>query len=188
MENLIVVTEKEIVKGILDAPNANERALCFFREIEDIDDHLSDGKASKYIDMKSISTGESVIDSEAETLLNRLKNVRIPKKLQSKNIFSYRVRWKPDGINRRDHADYISQFNEDFHRAIQEQIDHCIRSNPMVVSDPVQHEVLEHAIQCKTYLSKFHGRIDVMDKVRFLSLIDLRFLTFNARLVRTIYS
>ncbi|CAF3919171.1 unnamed protein product, partial [Adineta steineri] len=29
----------------------------------------------------------------------------------------------------------------------------------------LQHEVLEHAIQCKTYVAKFHGRTDVLDKL-----------------------
>ena len=159
------MTEKEIVKGILAAPKANQRALCFFREIDDIYDHLADSRASKFIDMKSSDTGELVIDSEAETLLNRLKQTRIPNALQSQNIFSYRVHWKSDGINRRDHAEYISQFNQDFHHAIQQQIDHCVQSNAMIVSDPLQNEIMEHAIQCKTYLAKFHGRTDVIDKV-----------------------
>ena len=35
----------------------------------------------------------------------------------------------------------------------------------MIVSNPLQHEILEHAIQCKTYVAKFHGRTDVLDKV-----------------------
>ena len=162
----ILVTEKEIVKGILNVSNANQRALCFFREIDDIKEHLSDGKASKFIDMKSSATGEAVIDDEAETLLNRLKYTRVPSVLRSQNIFSYRVPWKSDGINRRDHAEYISKFNEDFHRAIQKQIDDCIQSNTMVATHGLQHEIMEHAIQCKTYLAKFHGRTDVTEKVK----------------------
>jgi Cdc6-like AAA superfamily ATPase len=30
----------------------------------------------------------------------------------------------------------------------------------------LQHEILEHAIQCKTYVEKFHGRTDVLNKVK----------------------
>jgi len=111
--------------------------------------------------------GQPMIDEEAEHLLNRLKTTRIPNALQSKNIFLYKVNWTPNGINRRDHAEYISQFNEDFYNAIKQQIDNCVKSRIMSVSDPLQHEILEHAIQCKTYVTKFHGRTDVLDQVKF---------------------
>jgi hypothetical protein len=164
------------VKGILSVSDADQRTLCFLREIEDISEHLTDRKASKFIDTTYSPDGQLVIDSEAETLLHRLKHTRIPNALQSENIFSYKVRWESNGINRTDHADYIAQFNKDFHDTIQKQIDHCAQSNAMVVSDPLQREVLEHAIQCKTYIAKFHGRTDVMDKVNCLFLpldIDL---------------
>ena len=159
------MTEKEIVKGLLLPSNANQRTLCFLREIEDIADHISDHKASKFIDMISSAEGHPVIDREAESLLNRLKHKRIPNALDPDNIYSYKVRWTPNGINRVDHAEYISQFHADFEAAIRKQIDHCVRSNAMIVFDPLQHEILEHAIQCKTYISKFHGRTDVIHKV-----------------------
>ena len=161
----ISVTEKEIVNGILSVSNANERTLCFIREIDGIRDHLTDSKASKYIDSHTSTDGQPMIDEEAEQLLNRLKKTRIPNTLQSKNIFSYNVPWTSNGINRHDHAKYIAQFNEDFHRAIQEQIDSCVQSRVNIVSDPLQHEILEHAIQRKTYVAKFHGRTDVLGKV-----------------------
>jgi len=163
---IIIVTEKEIVNGILSASNANQRTLCFLREIDDIHHHLSDNKASKFIDLHYSNDGQPIIDQEAEHLLTRLKNTRIPNVLQSNNIFSYKVRWTSDGINRRDHAEYIAQFNDDFYRAIKQQIDCCVKSRIMIISDPLQHEILEHAIQCKTYVAKFHGRTDVLDKVR----------------------
>ncbi|CAF3372692.1 unnamed protein product [Rotaria sp. Silwood1] len=162
----ISVTEKEIVKGILSASDANQRTLCFLREIENIHDHLSDRKASKFVDLQYLNDGEPIVDNEAEQLLNRLKNKRIPKILQPNNIFSYKVRWKSDGINRRDHVEYISQFNEDFYNAIKQQVDDCAKSRVMMVSDPLQHEILEHAIQCKTYVAKFHGRTDVLNKLK----------------------
>ncbi|CAF4641417.1 unnamed protein product [Rotaria sp. Silwood2] len=161
----IIVTEKEIVKGILSVSDANQRTLCFLREIDDIYDHLSDNKVSKFIDLHYSNDGKPIIDHEAEQLLNRLKYTRIPNALQSNNIYSYKVHWKPDGINRRDHIEYIAQFNDDFYNAIKQQIDCCVKSRIMIVSDPLQHEILEHAIQCKTYVAKFHGRADVLDKL-----------------------
>ena len=164
----MIVTEKEIVNGILSASNANQRTLCFLREIVDIQSHLADSKASKFIDLQYSADGQPSIDQEAEHLLNRLKKTRIPTVLQPNNIFSYRVPWTSNGINRQDHADYIAQFNDDFYKVIKEQIDRCVQSRVMIVSDPLQHEILEHAIQCKTYVTKFHGRTDVLDKVGYL--------------------
>lgn len=154
------MTEKEIIDGILSASDANERTLCFFREIVDIRDHLSDEKASKYIDMIS-----SDIDHEAEKLLDRLKNVRLPPALKSSNIYKYRVHWSPKGIDRLKHAEYIDQFNEDFYTAMKDQIDRCVQSRFASGRDGIQHEVLEHAIQCKACVSKFHGRVDVLSQV-----------------------
>lgn len=160
----ILVTEKEIINGILNSKDANERTLCFLREIVDIRDHLSDDKASKYIDMTSSSP--PTIDEEAEKLLDRLKNNRIPATLKASNIFKYKVNWSSKGITRQDHREYIETFNNDFYEAMKAQIDRCVQSRLSVGSDSLQHEVLEHAIQCKTYVSKFHGRSDVLSKVR----------------------
>ncbi|CAF2516523.1 unnamed protein product [Rotaria sp. Silwood2] len=157
----ISVTEKEIINGILSAKDANERTLCFLREIVDIKNHISDEKTRKYIDMPS----ESVIDQEAEKLLDRLKNVRIPNALKSQNIFKYKLHWSPNGINRQEHSEYIEEFNNDFYTAMKEQIDRCAQSRYTIGSNSLQHEVIEHAIQCKTYIAKFHGRIDVLSKL-----------------------
>lgn len=163
----MIVTEKEIVDGILSVPNANERTLCFLREIKDIHSYISDNKASKFIDLQYTNDGQRKIDEEAEQLLNRLKYTRIPNALNSSNIYSYKVNWTPNGINRRDHVEYIEKFNEDFYNAIKQQIDTCVKSRTTIVSDPLQHEILEHAIQCKAYVSKFHGRTDVLEKVKY---------------------
>jgi len=159
--NWFIVTEKEIINGILSAKDANERTLCFLREIVDIQNHLSDEKASKYIDISS----KSIIDEDAEKLLNRLKTIRIPAVLKSENIFKYKVNWSSHGINRQDHSEYIEKFNQDFYKAIKEQIDRCVQLRFTIGSNSLQHEVLEHAIQCKTYVTKFHGRTDVLSKV-----------------------
>ncbi|CAF4090255.1 unnamed protein product [Adineta steineri] len=160
-EFFISITEKEIINGILSAKDANERTLCFLREIVDIRDHLSDEKASKYIDMSSSTD----IDHEAEKLLNRLRTTRIPTALQSSNIFQYQVHWSSNGITRQNHVEYLEKFNNDFYQAMQNQIDKCVQSRFTHDSNSLQHEVLEHAIQCKTYVTKFYGRTDVLSKL-----------------------
>ncbi|CAF2915701.1 unnamed protein product [Rotaria sp. Silwood2] len=138
----------------------------FLREIENIHDHITDSKVSKFIDMQYSNDGQPKLDSEAESLLNNLKYKRIPSVLQSSNIYSYKVHWTPMGINRKDHAEYITRFNDDFYNAIKQQIDQCIQSRILIGSDPLQHEILEHAIQCKTYVAKFHGRTDVLSRLK----------------------
>ncbi|CAF1109654.1 unnamed protein product [Adineta steineri] len=69
------------------------------------------------------------------------------------------------GINRDDHSQHIEQFNNDFYNAIQQQIDQCVQSRIIPISDPLHHEILEHAIECKTYVAKFHGRTDILNSV-----------------------
>ena len=105
------------------------------------------------------------LDEEAKKLLDRLKTTRIPAVLKSRNIFKYQVRWSSDGINRQEHSEYIEEFNNDFYTAIKDQIDRCVQSRFTIDSNSIQHEVLEHAIQCKAYVTRFHGRIDVLFNV-----------------------
>lgn len=160
------MTEKEIINGILNVSNANERTLCFIREIENIAQNISDSKAEKFIDLTRSEDGTVIIDREAENLLNRLKNERIPSVLKQENIYTYKVPWKTAGINRTDHAEYLSKFHDDFYQSLKEQIDRCIQSRLSTMTDPLEHEIQEHAIQCKTYVAKFHGRTDVLEHVR----------------------
>ncbi|CAF1011593.1 unnamed protein product [Adineta steineri] len=162
----ISITEKEILNGILTASDANQRTLCFLREIDDIHEHLLDSKASKYINVQYSKTGEPIVDNEAETLLNNLKYNRLPSKLQSSNIFSYKVHWTSNGINRHDHSEYLTQFNNDFYHAVKQQIDQCVKSRVLINSNPLEHEVMEHAIQCKTYSTKFHSRSDILNRLK----------------------
>ncbi|CAF1385440.1 unnamed protein product [Adineta ricciae] len=161
----VSVTEKEIIKGILQAPDANQRTLCFLREIDGIGEHLSDKKASKFIDTKLTKDGTVVIDKEAEDLLNRLKFTRIPKALDSKNVFSYKVPWTSNGITRDAHQEYIKKFHEDFFTSIKQQIDTCLQSSLITSLSLLQREILEHAIQCQTYVKKFHSRTDTLEKL-----------------------
>jgi hypothetical protein len=111
-------------------------------------------------------SSQTDIDQEAEMLLDRLKErTRDRFVLKSQNIFEYKVHWSSNGITRQHHSEYIDQFNNNFYTAMTEQIDQCVKSRYIKGSDSLEHEVLEHAIQCKTYVAKFHGRSDVLSKV-----------------------
>ena len=84
-----IATEKEIVKGILNAEDANKTSLCFIRDIENIE--INDQRSERFTDVKIDKNGNKVLDTEAQNLLNHLKNVKIPEKLSTKNIFKYKV-------------------------------------------------------------------------------------------------
>jgi hypothetical protein len=70
----------------------NKTALCFIRDIENLEDHLTDSTISRYIDTETNKIGEKVVDKEAKGLLEDLKNRKIPSKLNAEtNIFNFKV-------------------------------------------------------------------------------------------------
>ena len=86
---MVLVTEHEFYDGILNAENVNDNALCFVREIEDINDRFKENDAliSKYIDLNEDKT----IDQESMALLNDLKNNKLKKALSDNNLIKLKV-------------------------------------------------------------------------------------------------
>jgi hypothetical protein len=76
----------------LNAEDANKTSLCFIRDIENID--INDKSSDRFIDVKIDKNGNKVLDTEAQDLLNHLKNVKIPEKLSKSNIFQFKVKNK----------------------------------------------------------------------------------------------
>lgn len=76
------MTEEEVIHGILKSDTDPSRScLCFIRIIEDLDNNLSDNIAWRFIDMKN-----SVIDTEAQQLLQALRDEKVAKTVKEKNI------------------------------------------------------------------------------------------------------
>ena len=99
------VTENEITKGILDnSHNPSATSVCIIRRIVDIEDHLHEPKAAKYIDVlqpgTSLATaisaepGASLPDNEAATLLQELRESKVSCRLAKENITSFDVNWQ----------------------------------------------------------------------------------------------
>ena len=64
------------------------------RNITNLDEHLSDSTASRFIDLKPVTSDSSQlpeIDLEAKKLLDDLKTKKIPSKLRRENIFKFDV-------------------------------------------------------------------------------------------------
>ena len=88
------VTEKEIFEGIFkENGDPNKSALCFIREIENLEENLNDKSIPRFIDVKYKGDKKFYVDEEAKSLSHDLKNVKIPQVLNtSTNVFYYKVR------------------------------------------------------------------------------------------------
>ncbi len=72
--------------------NADKSALCFIRDIENLEENMNDPSISRFIDTETTNNGEKVVDKEAKNLLENLKNQKIPSKLNPEsNIFNFKV-------------------------------------------------------------------------------------------------
>ena len=82
MAYFFVVTEREITQGIFKNSQSEDTCLCVMRKIPDIELHLTDPKAPKFIDLAS----QKEVDNEAQELLNSLRNKKVPSKVQNTNL------------------------------------------------------------------------------------------------------
>lgn len=165
----MLVTEKEIYNGIIRAKNVENNALCFIREIDDIHENLNENVnlLKRYIDLNE----KNEIDREANDLLEELKSNKISKSLCQENIFKFNVKWnKQFGITRQTHSEYIEKFGETFYEQVKRLIDLNVNQvnyfNELNKSDQTLYqEVFGHVRFCKESVAKFHGRIDILEKL-----------------------
>ena len=82
----------EIFDGILTATDPNKSSLCFIRTIENLESNLTDSTISRFIDTELDQNKEVTLDLEAKKLLDNLKQIKIPAKLNREtNIFNFKV-------------------------------------------------------------------------------------------------
>lgn len=144
------VTEQEIVQGIFNCPgNPNDHCWWFKREIQDLRKNVRyDSTTAVYID---VIPGTKHVDTDAHSLLARLKEDKIPAKyigLDSPNIIPYAIKWKPGGINpsqHEEHRHYIEQFQEDFLQVMKGAIIRAHHAYNLQAGDSLYQEVLQHA-------------------------------------------
>lgn len=164
------MTEKEIYKGIIDAKNIKNNVLYFQRDIEDIDDNLIQNlsQIKRYVELDK----NNKIDSSVKSLLDDLKYKDIPSKLTESNIFRFNVKWNQEaGICLKTHKDYIETFGETFYEQVKKLIDQNQQLKPKFVQLNDQDiklyvEVADHASFCNKTVDKFHGRDDILVKVK----------------------
>ena len=87
------VTAKEIYEGIERAEDPNKTALCFVREIVNLEEYINDSTVSRFMDIKTSRHKNNEIDLEAKKLLLELRDQKIPSKLDpNTNIFHFKVK------------------------------------------------------------------------------------------------
>lgn len=92
INNIILVTEKEIFEGVFKEHDANKTSICFIRNIVNLEENINDPTATRFIDLKTDHQSNNVeIDLEAKKLIDDLKLKKIPSKLNDSNIFKFNV-------------------------------------------------------------------------------------------------
>jgi len=167
----ISVTNDEVENGILHYKASHEdKCLCFVRIFSDIKDHLKDSEAKNFIDLP---WGQDKPDQEAQSLLNDLRDTKVPGVLPAGNIFKFTVPWNPTGgVNPGAeplHREYLDGFLDNFYTTIVELIDRGVQQQAettgKIKSDPLLEEVLQHLTYCQKLASTFRGREDLLAQV-----------------------
>ncbi|KAI8517772.1 NACHT domain- and WD repeat-containing protein 1 [Branchiostoma belcheri] len=146
------VTEIEIKRGIFESTNANQRAVIFMRNLQNIEKHVGAdaGEAERRVP-------EPAGGPEG----------KLPSKL--KNVHQYEVEWTDKGVNEdvESHASYLEQFSDDFVADLKSMILKSLQSE----SEQEQNddwfltEVISHARFCQAKCESFCGRQEIFDAV-----------------------
>ena len=156
-----LVTEDEIISGILQSSNPSTQSLCYIRHLSDIDLSLQDKHTNLYTDVI-----EGRHDNEAQDLLDRLKRERILQRLDTSNVTHFDIPWSPGGINAADrkHQEYLDSFCNKFDSDIRRLIDRSVEGSKSKKEEesPLFKEVLQHAWFCQDKCSNFRGREDIL--------------------------
>ena len=160
------MTEDEIRNGIMYDKIKN-RTVVFHRNVTDLMDNLHHTKASKFIDL--VPGQEKQVDAEAQNMLHKLKTISLPKEVKSEDTKSFDISWSNNnGINERDHLQYLLELCGAFYDMLKRQIQDCLAKMDDLTKDPRVLEVLQHSSVCENRCAVFSGR-----PINFLSLFKL---------------
>ena len=130
------------------------RTVIIHRNVVDLMDNLNHNRAVKFIDM--VPGAEATVDTEAQKMLHRLKNDSIPKEVKSEHIKSFDIKWSNNnGINERDHLQYLLELCGAFYDMLKNQIQACLTRMDDLCKDPRLLEVLQHSKTCENRCELF---------------------------------
>lgn len=157
----ILVTEREVERGILKANDVTEHTLAYIREISNINTTLMKF-AARFIDFAARN-----VDGDAQKYLKILRDEKLPKRLPDSNVTRFVVDWSgKEGLEPETHASYLAEFTDNFHRSIMRLVDEAMAKHERLSSDPVFTEALQHLHKCVQFCKVFQGREDIVDKIQ----------------------
>ena len=157
----ILVTEREIQKGILRAKDLTEHTLAYVRKISNVNITLL-RFAAKFVDIAGRAQ-----DSEAAKLLATLSDEKVSKVLPESNIRRFNVEWEgKDGITEDTHKDYLTEFCNDFYGSIVGLVDRAVEKDQKMTSDSTYGEILQHLHACSNHVKVFQGREEIIARFK----------------------
>ncbi|RNA44129.1 NACHT and WD repeat domain-containing 2 [Brachionus plicatilis] len=119
----ISITEKEILSGIMQDNDPDSNCLCFFRNIENLEQNLDDQSIGRFTDVIK-NNDKKELDLDAKKLLTLLIDEKISSKLNSKNIEKFNVKWSNNKIENLEA--YLESFGSAFYRQIIRLVDKAV--------------------------------------------------------------
>ncbi|XP_064629347.1 NACHT and WD repeat domain-containing protein 2-like [Lineus longissimus] len=163
----VTVIEEEINLG-LSIEKPDDHCLVFIRNIEDLGFNLRHHKASRFIDLLPVSDEGTMprVDEESLRRLKAMNNGKIQERLSNDNIIQMFARWSnDDGINCRDHSQYLNKFCDIFQSLMKNLIDRAVVKMRRI-TNPLSDTILDHLTYCKDMCKVFHGRMDLLQKIQ----------------------
>lgn len=165
---IIVVTEDEVRRGIINTKDPVKHNFWFKRAITDLEKHINDAKAGNFIDKTWGSPGG--LDKEAVEYLKTLREKDLPAVLPKSNIIQYDVKWHKNGIDPEhssEHAQYIEKLTKDFYEKMTDMITSGIHENETAdTREPLSEEIFQHLSFCQKKCKSFFGRGNFLDLVK----------------------
>ncbi|CAD5113598.1 DgyrCDS2759 [Dimorphilus gyrociliatus] len=161
------VTENEIERGLLNVDNADEKSLCYVRELHGLKENIDFSTASRFID---IDSNKRVPDNSSLHFRTKLATERIPLKLQGKNIREYKLAWDKcslEDCQHEEHGNYLKEFSEHFINDLKTLIEKKLKDEKIAKSYPaVYQEALHHSKFANTKCEVFFGREEEIEEIR----------------------
>ena len=167
--SLHLVTENEIRCGIMTALTPEKHCFWFKRTITDLNENSHKPNAGKFLD-KCYGDNDSTIDEPAQNLLNTLREQELPKALPHSNVIQYNVSWSNEGIDPGkfvEHTEYLNSLCGNVYDVLSSMIQEGIKEKGTLERrDPLEEEILQHALFCQRKGLACQGRDDFLHSVR----------------------
>eukprot|EP00004_Rigifila_ramosa_P018478 TRINITY_DN459_c0_g1_i2.p1 TRINITY_DN459_c0_g1~~TRINITY_DN459_c0_g1_i2.p1 ORF type:complete len:3633 (-),score=762.01 TRINITY_DN459_c0_g1_i2:106-9975(-) len=155
------ITEEEVRRGILTAPDVKERSFFFDRTLTDVD--LTDPAVNLFVDLERDESGKMQPFRSQLLQLQRLKG-QVHDKLPKENVFRYTTPWGMGGINPEHHPDQIRAFSDKYASHMMTSIVEAVKRTRQAV-DIEYLEAQHHNRFCVDRANIFVGRADILSVV-----------------------